>query len=652
MKTLQHLLSPIKIRSLTIPNRLVMPPMGTALGNPDSTVNDANLAYMKRRAQSGVGLVITEITCVHPSGLASPTSLGVWDDKFIPGLTKMADTIHAQGAKAALQLHHTGRENYTFLKQKKAIGPSAIPSFVFGFLGAPREMTLDEIHEIIASFGAGAKRAKAAGFDMIELHGAHGYLLMQFLSAHSNQRKDQYGGDFKGRARFMIECLQSARREVGPDFPISIRISGEECVRDGYTISDMQTIIPDLVAAGADIINVSFSTHGSADVNIDTPNASAPVEYGPGFKSFLARKVKEVTAVPVISVGRYTDPFFMDEVIAAGDADMIAVARQHLADPDFLKNAVAGHPEETLECLACNQGCIERLALEMQPIRCAINPQTGQELLRPEGPAKNKQNVWVVGGGPAGLTAALEAARLGHRVTLYERDSRTGGNVRYAAMAPHKDVYDRFIRTLTLKCEKQGVNIKLGTDVTEAMIEKGKPDAVILAIGADKTACPAEGVNASVVCDAWEVLDGSFKPQEPVVVIGGGLVGLETADYMREKGIKNITVVEMLAKPPVLPQAAHGQMLYRRLAAAGIKLMFGTTVKKIEEKAVVVEVKGEEKRLEPVAQVIIAIGVTPRSAFKDMLAKKGIRHFVVGDAVAPRRIIEATTSGAKAAWDL
>ncbi|HLZ18066.1 MAG TPA: NADH:flavin oxidoreductase, partial [Smithellaceae bacterium] len=238
MRTLQHLLSPIKIRSLTIPNRLVMPPMGTSLGNPDSTVSDANLAYMKRRVQSGVGLVITEITCIHPSGLASPKSLGVWDDKFIPGLTKLADTIHAGGAKAALQLHHCGRENYTFLKQKTAIGPSAIPSFVFGFVGTPREMTLDEVHEIIASFGAGARRAKAAGFDMVELHGAHGYLLMQFLSAHSNQRKDEYGGDFKGRARFMIECLQSARKEVGPDFPISIRVSGEECVRGGYTISD------------------------------------------------------------------------------------------------------------------------------------------------------------------------------------------------------------------------------------------------------------------------------------------------------------------------------------------------------------------------------------------------------------------------------
>ncbi len=652
MKTLEHLLTPITIRSLTIPNRLVMPPMGTALGNDDSTVSEANLAYIRRRAEGGAGLIITEITEVHPLGSASPRCIGVWDDRFIPGLSRLADVVHAQGSKIAMQLHHTGRENYLLQKKNKAVGPSAIPSYVFGFLGTPREMTLAEVEETIVAFGSAAFRARKAGFDAVELHGAHGYLLMQFLSALSNQRKDQYGGDFRGRSRFMVECLKEVRRQVGPDFPVSIRISGEECIKNGYTLSDMETIIPDLVSAGADLINVSFGTHGSPAVNIDTPNPSAPVEYAPGFKSHLARRVKEIGGVPVISVGRYTDPFFMDEVIARGDADMIAVARQHLADPDFLKNALAGHPEDTLECLACNQGCIERLSLEALPIRCAINPQTGQELIYPAGPAAVRRSVWVVGGGPAGLTAAFEAARLGHQVTLFEQESQTGGNVRYAAKAPHKEVYGRYIQTLTAKCKKKGVEIKTGTEVTEAMIEAGKPDAVILAIGAEKAACPAEGVDASVVCDAWQILNGTREPQEPVVVIGGGLVGMETADFLREKGIRNITIVEMLPASPVLALAAHGYMLHKRLRAAGIALMLGTRVKKIEEKAVVVEVKGEEKRLEPVAQVIVAIGVTPRTALRDMLAKKGIRHFVVGDASAPRRIIEATTEGAKAAWDI
>jgi thioredoxin reductase len=422
--------------------------------------------------------------------------------------------------------------------------------------------------------------------------------------------------------------------------------------KDGYTISDIQTIIPAMVTAGADIINVSFGTHGNPEVNIDAPNASAPVEYGQGFKAHLARKIKEVTKVPVISVGRYTDPFVMDEVIARGDADMIAVARQHLADPDFLKNAVAGHPEYTLECLACNQGCIERLSLEAMPIRCAINPQTGQELIYPEKPAKTSRKVWIVGAGPAGLTAASEAARLGHKVTLLEKEKQTGGNVLYAAKAPHKEVYAIYIKTLTAKCARQGVEIKISTNVTEDMIEKGKPDVVILAIGADKTTCPAEGIKSSVVCDAWQILDGEITPKDHALVIGGGLVGMETADYLREKGVKGITIVEMLSKTPVLPQAAHGQMLHRRLKAAGINLMLGTTVKQIEKDAVIVTKNGADQKLEPIKQVIVAIGVTPRNELKDMLAKKNIRHFIVGDASAPRRIIEATTDGAKAAWEI
>ncbi|MCK9275901.1 MAG: NAD(P)/FAD-dependent oxidoreductase [Syntrophales bacterium] len=652
MKTLEHLLAPIKIRNLTLPNRLVMPPMGTSLGNRDSTVSEANLAYMKRRAQSGVSLIITEITEVHPLGLSSPTCIGIWDDKFIPGLQKLSNVAHSQGSKIALQLHHTGRENYILLKKKQAIAPSAIPSYIFGFLGAPREMTSEEIEEAIAAFGAGARRAREAGFDAVELHGAHGYLLMQFLSAHSNRRTDEYGGDFKGRSRFMLDCLKEVRRQVGDDFPISIRVSGEECIKNGYTISDVQTIIPDLVTAGADMINVSFGTHGSPEVNIDTPNPSAPIEFDPGFKAHLARKVKEVTTVPVISVGRYTDPFFMDEVIARGDADMIAVGRQQLADPDFLKNAREGHPEDTLECLACNQGCIERLALEQMPIRCAINPQTGQELIYPEGPAAESKNVWVVGGGPGGLTAAFEAARLGHKVTLFEKEISTGGQLLFAEKAPHKSVYGRYVRTLAAKCIKQNVIIKTSTEVTGQMIEEGKPDAVILSVGAEKLPCPVENVTSSIVCDAWQILDGSVSPGNNVVVIGGGLVGMETADFLREKGVRNITVVEVLKKPPVLPISAHGFMLHTRLKSEGIKLLLGTKVKAIEESAVILEKDGSETRIEPVDQVIVAVGVTPRTILKAVLEEKGIRHFIIGDASMPRRIIEATTEGAQAAWDI
>lgn len=652
MKTLDHLFTPIKIKSLDMANRVVMPPMGTGLGNHDGTVSDANIAYIKRRAQSGAGLFISEITAVHALGYVSPGGLAVWDDKFIPGLRRFAAAVHEQGGKVALQLHHCGRESFYQTKKKTAVGPSAIPSYVFGSLGTPREMTLDEIKETIKAFGDGAARAREAGFDAVELHGAHGYLLMQFLSAHSNRRQDEYGGDFKARARFMIECIAEVRKRAGDDFPISIRISGEEGLDKGYTVEEMMTIAPDLVKAGADILNVSFSTHGTARMGTETPNASAPIEYAPGFKAHLARQIKQAVKVPVIAVGRFTDPFFMDDVIARGDADMVAVARQHLADPDFLKNAREGHPEDTFECLACNQGCIEREAFEGLTIRCAINPETGQELIRPAGPAVKRQNVWVVGAGPGGLTAASEAARLGHKVTLFEKEKETGGQVYYAAKAPHKSIYGKWIKTLTSNCAKKGVDIRMGTEVTEDMLEKDKPDCVVLATGAGKAACPAEGITASTVCDAWQILNGEVGPKDDVVVIGAGLVGLETADFLVDKGVKNITIVEMLPKAPVNKYTSHSAMVYRRLNAAGVKLLLNTRVEKIDEGAVYVSSGDKQQTIEPVRQVVVAVGVTPRQDLKQMLADKNIRHFIIGDAKAPRRIIEATEEGARAAWDI
>lgn len=650
MNKLENLLSPIRVRSLELANRVVMPPMGTSLANDDGTVSEANLAYMKRRARSGAGLYITEITEVHPYGAVSPRCLGVWEDRFIPGLTKLVDVVHAQGSKIAMQLHHCGRESLFQTKRKTALAPSAIGSHIFGFISVPREMTLDDIQETITAFGAAARRAKIAGYDAVELHGAHGYLLMQFLSAFSNQRTDVYGGDFRGRARLMIECLREVRQQVGAEFPVWVRISGEEEIKGGYAMEDMVTIVPDLIAAGADMLHVSFGTHGNAQLFTDAPNPSAPVEYTQGFKIGLARRIKEVSNVPVIAVGRFTDPYFMDEVIARGDADLIAVGRQHLADPDFLKNAREGHPEDTYECLACNQGCIEREALERKPIRCAINPETGQELLYPVEKADISRRVWVIGGGPAGLTAASEASRLGHRVTLFEKEKESGGQIRYAEKAPHKSVYGKWIATLTTKCRKNGVDIRTDTEVNEEMISQGKPEVVILATGANKATLPVVGIERPMVCDAWQLLSGEVPPKDNVVVIGGGLVGMETADFLCQKGGKNVTLVEMLAKMPVQPISSHGVMLHRRLGAARARLMFNTRVKKIEENAVRVCTDGQESLIEPVNQVVVAVGVTPRQDLKEMLEREDVRHFIIGDAKEPRRIIEATEEGASAAW--
>ncbi|MBA4392400.1 MAG: NADH:flavin oxidoreductase, partial [Desulfobacca sp.] len=465
MNALSHILSPLSIKSLDLSNRVVMPPMGTNLGNGDGTVSPENLAYMKRRAQGQPGLIITEITGVHPDGIVSPNQLGAFDDRFIPGLKKLVSVVHEAGTRVAMQIHHAGRESFFLLHQGKAMGPSAIPSIVFRM--TPREMTLADIQKCITAFGAAAARAQEAGFDAVEIHCAHGYLLTQFLSTLSNRRTDEYGGStLKERSRFVIEVIEEVRRRVGSGFPISLRISTEESIRGGYTADDMQTLLPDMVRAGADLIHASFGTHGSP-----AGITQAPAEYGPGFNAWLARKVKDAVDVPVIAVGRFTDPAQADEVIGRGEADLVAFGRQFLADPDFLIKAKAGRSGDIRKCIACNQGCIEREILGEGNIRCSINPETGQETIYPIGPTKNPKEVWVVGAGPGGLTAAFEAARLGHRVTLFEQENDLGGQIRFARIPPHKKIYGEWIDWQIDQVKKAGITIKGQTVITEALLK-------------------------------------------------------------------------------------------------------------------------------------------------------------------------------------
>jgi 2,4-dienoyl-CoA reductase-like NADH-dependent reductase (Old Yellow Enzyme family)/thioredoxin reductase len=644
MNLLPSLFAPIKIKSLDLVNRAVMPPMGTNLGNSDGTVSEANLAYIKRRARGGAGLIITEISSVHPSGSAIPNELGAYDDRFIPGLKKIADAVHAAGSKAALQLHHAGRESLYLLREKKAIAPSAIRSLVFGL--TPREITREEIHEIIAAFGVAARRGMEAGFDAVEIHGAHGYLITQFLSALSNKREDEYGGSFSNRSRFMIEVLQEVRKKVGEDFPISLRLSVEECIKDGYTFEDIRPILPNLVEAGADILHASLGTHGSPG-----GITSAPFEYQPGFNVWRAKKLKEAVGLPVIAVGRFTDPSLANEVIARGEADLVAFGRQYLADPDFLIKAREGRPENIRKCIACNQGCIERLMLGEGKIRCALNPETGQEIIYPKGPTGVRRNVWVVGSGPGGLTAAYEAARLGHQVTLFEKEEETGGQLRFARKAPYKDQYGMWTAWLTSQAKKMGVIVRTGIEMTEGMISEGDPEVVILATGGEQIKPDIPGIDLSLVCNAWQVLGGAVPSGKHAVVIGGGLIGMETADYLCQKGTQ-VTLVEVLKRSPVLKITSHGYMLHTRLKEVGCRLLFNTTVKKIEESSVTVLLEGREQILSPVDQVIIAVGLKPNDKLKEILQAKKIRHFIIGDGLQPRRIIEATEEGARAAWNL
>ena len=537
---------------------------------PIATVSDRLVAYQSRRAQGGTGLIITEVCAVIPRGKGFPNELGVWSDEFIPGLAKIPAELHRWGAKAALQLHHAGRETFESAAGAIPEAPSAIPSAV---LGQPCEaMSLERIAEVIDAFAQAAGRARQAGFDAVELHGAHGYLLNQFLSPFSNQREDQYGGSDENRMRFILEIIAAVRKVVGRDFPVWIRVSADEVVRGGYDLSFMKQFAPKMVAAGMDAIHCSvgvYSTPGSLSI--------ASMDTDPGFNLFRARALKEVVNVPIIGVGRINNPELADQAIARGDADLISFGRQHLTDPDFINKAREGNLEDIRWCVACNQGCIERLSFEMKSTTCSFNPECGREYKGPSPKVDTPKRLWVIGAGPAGLSAAMAAAERGHKVDVFEKEDKPGGQLLSASRPPHKEVFMDWVNWSVRRLEKSSVQVHCSHIISADEIKKQKPDAVILACGAYPVTAPIPGLDSEIVVDARDVLTGKIELKSPAIILGAGYVGMETADYLLAKGIA-VTVLEMLAYPPVNKLSAHGYWLHKRIKDGGGRLIFGAKV--------------------------------------------------------------------------
>jgi 2,4-dienoyl-CoA reductase-like NADH-dependent reductase (Old Yellow Enzyme family)/thioredoxin reductase len=638
-----HLFSSITINGMTLKNRAVMPPMGTGYGNSDSTVSDRLVAYLSRRAQGGTGLIITEVCAVDPRGKGFPNEIGIWSDAFIPGLKRIPEALHRFGAKVALQLHHAGRETF-----EDAIGtipeaPSAIPSVI---LGQPCEaMSLDRIARIVEAFANAAVRAKAAGFDAVELHGAHGYLLNQFLSPFSNQRDDKYGGNDENRARFVLEVIAAVRKAVGKDFPVWIRVSADELVRGGYDLSFMQKFAPMMVDAGVDAIHCSvgvYSTPGGL--------AIASMDTEPGFNLFRARALKNVVSVPIIGVGRINNPEMADQAIAQGDADLISFGRQHLTDPDFINKSHDGAVDDIRWCTACNQGCIERLSFEMKSATCSFNPECGGEYKSQAPKANPPKRVWVIGAGPAGLSAAMAASARGHIVEVFEKEEKPGGQLLSASQPPHKSAFRDWVTWSLRQLKKSSTSVNCRRPISKEEIKQCMPEAVILACGACPVTPSIPGLNSEMVVDARDVLTGKVELKSPAVVLGAGYVGMETADYLLSKGIP-VAVLEMQAFPPVGKLSAHGYWLHKRIKTAGGRLLFGAQVTGIEAGDVCYR-QGETERMENAAMVVTALGAKSENSLDDVLKELSIPCKIVGDAKSPRRILEAIHEGNRAGQEV
>ncbi|MCR4434750.1 MAG: NAD(P)/FAD-dependent oxidoreductase [Clostridiales bacterium] len=635
------LLSPIRVSAIEIKNRFVVPAMGTSLPNPDGTVSQRLVDYWEARAKGGFGLLIVEFSHVDPLGQAIPSQLGVWKDDFIPGLKKLTETVHKYNTKTFLQLHHAGRETNHFVTGNQPVAPSPIPCPVNREL--PRELTTKEVYDLIEKFGDAALRAKIAGFDGVEIHAAHGYLVAQFISSYTNKRTDEFGGSFSGRMKFAVELIKNIRSKAGNNFPISFRISGDEHVPGGRTIAESRLVAKVLEEAGANAIHVSTGVYASLHWTI------APAAVAPGYNAGAAAEIKKAVNIPVIAVGRINDPFLAEDIVASGMADMVALGRESLADPEFPNKVALGRIDEISPCIACMQRCQGAgVDAEDTGVSCLVNPFTGKEGILKMDRTNQPKKILIVGAGPAGLEAAWVAAMRGHSVTVYEKLDAPGGQYRTGAIPPFKQDISRAINYYMTMGRKYGVEYKFGTEANAELIEKEKPDAVILATGGVPLIPKIQGIDSPKVVNAVDVIEGKVYVGEKVLIIGGGLVGVETADLLGEHGHK-VTIVEMLPQIAGDENPTTKYYLLDRLKNYGVEMLTGFKVKAVLDDGVLCEKDGIEQKLEGYDSIVLAIGSVAYNPLEDKIKDKVAEVHVIGDAVKARKALEAISEGARLA---
>jgi 2,4-dienoyl-CoA reductase-like NADH-dependent reductase (Old Yellow Enzyme family)/thioredoxin reductase len=635
---LEALFAPGAIGGLSFRNRLVMPPMGTNYATWTGAVTERLIRYHAERARGGVGLITVEFSYVHPTGKISGCALGVHDDGMVPGLARLVGAIHAEGARASIQIAHGGRRCRSAITGTQPLAPSAVPC-VGGEV--PRPLSPTDIDRVVSWFAQAARRVREAGFDAVTLHLANGYLLQSFVSPYANQRLDEYGGNLDHRMRLPVEVLGAVRRTVGAEFPIICRVCVDEFIDGGLTLTEGRQVAQLLERAGADAIDVCAGIPESLHV-IGPPMATPR-----GFLASHARAIKDAVRIPVFAVGRINDPRLADQIVRDGSADFIAMGRPLLADPLLPDKARQGRFDDIVPCIACNEGCFQRLYLQLD-VSCVVNPRVGREALFPAEPAPEPRRVLVVGGGPAGMTAALTAAARGHRVLLCERGPELGGQLLMGDVPPHKDEIRTLREHLVARIAKSTVETRLGTPVTEALVREIGADIVIVATGARPREAPVRAVDTTIV-SAWDVLSGRAITGSRVVVIGGGEVGCELAEYLATQG-KDVVIVEVLGDLALTMEPRARTLLIQRLRGLGVTAMLQSRVDDVRGSTVTYERGGLTDRIEDVDTVVSAVGSLPDSDLGDALGASEATLCRIGDCVKPRRILEAIREGFERAY--
>ena len=626
-----------------------MAPMGTRYATENQGVSERQIAFYAERAKGGVGLVMVESAAVDRKFAGQYQNVCIDNRLYIPGHNQLVEAVHYYGAKIALQLFHPGRntasEEFIELTEgQQPVAPSPIP--VPGSRIIPHQLTIEEIKELVEEFAAAAERAMKAGYDAVEVHGAHGHLINQFMSPRVNQRDDRYGGSVENRIRFAVEIIKRIKERIGESFPVIFRFTAEETVEGGYTIEDSKRYAQYAEAAGADAMHVTMGFHcGDKDL-ID--RTICPQSFPQGWRVPYAEAVKQVVKVPVIAVGA-REPEFAESVLQAGKADFMAIARGLLADPEWPRKAAEGRVEDICKCISCLY-C--RDSYKSAQLRCAVNVTVGREReLIPIKPALLKKKVVIAGGGPAGMEAARVATQRGHEVSLYEKSSVLGGGqLKLAAAPPYKDKINWLRDYLITQVGKSGLKLHLGMAATPEIVAKSKPDVLIVATGAKPKMPDIPGINNENVVTAYDVLDSKVEIRgQKVAILGGWSTGCETAEFLTERANK----VWVIARSPAsdrgrgVTEINRLDLLARLRDNEDITFLNEHEVKQIYPNgiAVVDKKSGEECFLE-VDKVVLARGLVSVNELATQLAGNVSEIYTIGDASEPRNIASAIYEGA------
>lgn len=613
---LDALKNPIIIRNLQIRNRVVMPPMATRFASENGGVTRQLIDYHMERSRGGVGLQIVESTLIQDEPVAY--MLKIHSDAFIPGLNELAESIKGWGAKAGIQLHHWGVHTQT---------------------ADANLLTPDQISKLIEDFASAALRAKTAGFDLVEIHGAHAYLLAQLLSPRSNRRQDEWGGTRERRANFLLSVIRRLREKLGSDFPLSLRISGDEFMEGGRTVEETEHLVPLFEEAGIDLLHVSGGGLHSREWT------GLPMAFPRGALVHLAERLKRWVRIPVATVGRINDPILADRILREGKADLVAFGRALVADPYLPQKAFQGKFPDIRKCTAC-MDCRRRVVDLGWKIKCSVNAEVGREGDSALFPAGQAKKVMIIGAGPAGLEAARIARLRGHRVTLYEQGEKLGGQVSLAIVPPHKEELNNILDYLSNQMKALKIPVKLGVKVDSGLIQKTKPDVIVMATGS-KPAWPSfENSRPKKLLTSHEILRKKLPKGESFLIIGGGSVGCELAEYLAEKG-KKVSIVEILGEIASDAESNVRKLLTQRLGEKRVAIYTRSKVQKVEgDRATVVNEKGEVSELQ--ADVVVAaVGAVPtQTSFKGIeKMRPALEIHPIGDCRQPGKILQAIHDG-------